>query len=51
MSAINQIFFDYAAAEKQAAQLDELAEKLSNISTSDMEKILADALTHLSELG
>ena len=27
MSAINQIFFDYAAAEKQAAQLDELAEK------------------------
>lgn len=42
MSAINQIFFDYAAAEKQAAQLDELAEKLRNISTSDMEKILAD---------
>ena len=42
MSEINQILFDYAEAEKQAAQLEQLAEKLANLSTSDMEKILSD---------
>lgn len=42
MADIREIIFDYAGAERQATELETLADRLSTLSDAELESILSD---------